>query len=152
MRVALLLILVTLAGAAAAVGQANTDAKTVAEVRAFYDGYAKDLREHRRESIADRYDARGTYLLGNGSKSLETLADNRRFYMTKWTGPKSFAWKDMEFEVVSPTAVVVISRFEWAAEKEPKPVTCSYTGLVIKASDGVWRIRVEDESCPPPKQ
>lgn len=56
----------------------------------------------------------------------------------------------MEFEVINPTAVVVVARFEWATEKEPKPVTCSYTGLVVKSSAG-WRIRVEDESCPPPK-
>ncbi|MBK6722609.1 MAG: hypothetical protein IPG58_04830 [Acidobacteria bacterium] len=120
------------------------------EIRAFFDGYAEDLRQHRTEAIADRYDRRGTYLLGNGGKELVSFEDNKRYYTTKWKGPKSFVWKDFSFEIISKTAVVAIGKFEWQGEKDVAPATCSYSGLLIKTS-GKWRIRVEDESCPPPK-
>ncbi len=118
------------------------------EIRAFFDGYAEDLRQHRTEAIADRYDRRGTYLLGNGGKELVSFEDNKRYYTTKWKGPKSFVWKDFSFEIISKTAVVAVGKFEWQDEKDT--ATCSYSGLLIKTS-GKWRIRVEDESCPPPK-
>lgn len=144
------LIFAVLMLASSLTAAAQSDPGVVNEVKAFYDAYAEDLRQHRREAIANRYDGRGTYFLGNGAKALESLEENRRYYLTKWVGPKTFSWKDMEFEVVSPQAVVVLGRFEWATEKEPKPKTCSYTGLVLKKS-GQWSIRVEDESCPPPK-
>lgn len=150
MRISLLIVTM-FAAAICGSAQANADAAVLAEVKAFYSAYADDLKQARREAITERYDRRGTYFLGNGSKALESFEESRRYYLGKWTPPKSFAWKDLEFEVVSPTAVVVIGRFDWATEKEPKAVTCSYTGLVTKGS-GQWRIRVEDESCPtPPK-
>ena len=41
------------------------------EARAFMDDYADDLRAGGRQSIADRYDKRGAYRVGEGQKVLE---------------------------------------------------------------------------------
>jgi hypothetical protein len=119
------------------------------EVRAFYDAYAEDLRQHRRAAIADRYDPRGVYLMGNGRKRLQSFAAIKDYYLTKWTGPKSFAWQDLTVEVLSPAIAVVLARFEWQTDNG-ETMTFSYTGVVIRQA-GQWRIRVEDESRPPSK-
>jgi len=114
------------------------------EIKQFYDAYAEDLRLHRREAIADRYDSRGYFGLGNGSKRFVTFEDNKKNYTTRWTGPKEFAWRDLSFEMLSPESAAVVGLFDWtpaAGEKE----TGSYTAVLTKRS-GKWRIRVEDES------
>ena len=124
-------------------------ADTEQAVRAFYDAYAEDLRQHRRAAIAERYDRRGVYFLGEGGKTLESYEATKDSYLTKWTGPKSFAWKDLTVEVLSPTTAVVLARFEWQTDKG-ETMTFSYTGVVLRQS-GQWRIRVEDESRQPSK-
>ena len=123
--------------------------ETEQSVRAFYDGYAEDLRQHRRAAIADRYDRRGAYLMGNGSKQLHTFEQIKDVYVTKWSGPKSFEWKDLSVEVLSKNAAVVLARFEWTTASG-QVLNFSYTGLLVK-QDGKWRIRIEDESTAPPK-
>src|SRR5687767_13606466 len=117
------------------------------EIRQFYDAYAEDLRQHRREAIADRYDRRGYFSMGNGGKQFVLFDDNRKRYMTGWTGPKSFAWKDLSIEVLSPMSATVIGLFDWQGASGSK-ATLSYTGVLTKES-GQWRIRVEDESSDP---
>ncbi len=117
---------------------------TEREVREFYDLYAEDLRQHRRSEIADRYDPRGVFFLGHGGKSLQSFEENKNDYLKGWTGPKSFEWKDISVEVLSPDAAVVLGSFEWEGDNGDV-VSFSYTGLVIR-HDGRWRIRVEDES------
>jgi hypothetical protein len=119
------------------------------EVRGFYDSYAEDLRRHRRELIADRYDPRGIYFLGNGGKTLETFEANKNAYLTKWKGPQSFDWTDLSVEVLSPDAAVVVGRFQWQTDTG-EMLNYSYTGLLVKRA-GRWRIRVEDESRQPAK-
>lgn len=127
----------------------NTVAETEREVREFYASYAEDLRQHRREAIADRYDPRGIFFLGHGVKRLESFEATKNRYLTKWMGPKSFEWRDISIEVLSPDAAVVLGRFEWQTDGG-QTLSYSYTGLVIKHL-GRWRIRVEDESTRPPK-
>lgn len=39
----------------------NNGAAIEREIREFYDSYAEDLRQHRREAIADRYDQRRVF-------------------------------------------------------------------------------------------
>lgn len=124
-------------------------AATEQEVRAFYDAYAEDLRQHRRAALAERYDRRGVYLMGNGRKRLQSYEATKDSYLTKWTEPKSFAWQDLTIEVLSPNVAAVLARFEWQTEKG-ETLTFSYTGVVIRQS-GQWRIRVEDESRQPSK-
>lgn len=133
-------------GAAAAGG---ASARVEREVREFYDSYAEDLRAHRREAIAGRYDPRGVFFLGNGNKTFETYASVRNSYLTRWKGPKAFAWKDLSVEVVSPAAAVVVGRFEWQTEAG-QTFNYSYTGLLLRRG-GRWLIRVEDESTAPPR-
>ncbi|HYP29403.1 MAG TPA: DUF4440 domain-containing protein [Blastocatellia bacterium] len=127
----------------------NDAATTEREVREFYDTYAEDLRQHRRDAIADRYDPRGVFFLGHGVKTLRSFEETKNRYQTKWAGPKSFEWKDLSVEVLSPDAAVVVGRFDWQVETG-EILTYSYTGLLVKHS-GRWRIRVEDESTQPRK-
>ena len=117
-------------------------------VRAFYDGYADDLRRERRESIVGRYDPRGAYILGNGSKRFESLEQIRDVYMNKWSGPKSFAWHDLSVDVISGSAAAVAARFEWVTQAG-QTLHFSYTGVLVKRG-GKWYIRIEDESSAPP--
>ena len=114
------------------------------EVRLFFDTYAEDLQKHRREAIAERYDRRGTYFLGNGQKELRPFEAVKERYVNKWKGPKSFEWKDLSFEILSPTVAAVLGRFEWQTA-DGKTFNYSYTGILTKRGDQ-WRIRVEDES------
>jgi hypothetical protein len=72
------------------------------EIKQFYDSYAEDLRQQRREEIANRYDQRGFFSLGNGRKELVAFEANKSRYLKDWTGPKAFEWRDLSFEVLSP--------------------------------------------------
>ncbi len=125
----------------------DKNAQTERELKMFFDAYAEDLRKHRREEIANRYDTRGYYRMGNGAKALRTFADTKQRYLTQWSGPKSFEWNDLSIEVLSPTSAVVIALFDWQSASGEMQ-TISYTGVLTKQS-GDWRIRVEDESVSP---
>ena len=114
------------------------------ELRQFYDAYADDLIKGRGEAIANRYDPRGYYSLGNGNKQFFTLEEARVRYTTRWSGPKGFAWKDMNFEVLSPESASVAGLFEWETPTGDKG-TLSYSAVLVRSA-GKWRIRVEDES------
>ena len=122
---------------------------TERSVREFFDSYSEDLRGHKREAIADRYDRRGVYMVGNGSKSLVPFEQVKERYLTKWSGPKSFNWKDLSVEVISKESVVVTGLSEWQTASGTT-FNYSYTGLLIK-QEGKWRIRLEDESTAPTK-
>lgn len=119
------------------------------ELRAFYDSYAEDLRQHRREAIANRYDPRGVFLLGNGRKVLRSFEEIKSLYLSKWKGPRTFEWKDITVEVLSPDSAVVLGRFDWRTAAG-ETLNFSYTGVLVRHPGG-WRIRVEDESTEPPK-
>jgi hypothetical protein len=141
------LALIFSAGVFSVAAQSSSDVEK--SVLAFYDSYADDLRQHRREGIANRYDRRGVYLMGNGSKRLQTFEQTKDSYLTKWSGPKSFSWKDLSVEVISKNAVAILGKFEWVTQSGQK-FDFSYTGVLIK-QNGEWRIRIEDESMAPPK-
>ena len=147
-------LLIMAAGVFSAYGQqpaatAGPISETERSVRAFFDSYAEDLRGHKREAIADRYDRRGVYMVGNGRKSLEPFEKVKDRYLTSWQGPRSFAWKDLSVEVLSKDSAVVTGLFEWQTAAGAT-LNYSYTGLLVKR-DGKWRIRLEDESTAPPK-
>lgn len=117
------------------------------DAREFMAGYADDLRHGRRQSIVDRYDRRGAYRVGEGEKNLESWELIRAGYMTQWTPPARFAWRELSYEVVSENAVIVIGLFEWGLA-DGRSLTFSYTGLLVR-SEGELRIRLEDESMSP---
>lgn len=129
----------------------NDDAnkKIEDEVRNFLSSYASDLRQHKRTTIADRYDRRGAYFVGQGRKVLVSHSQIKSNYEKKWQGPAMFTWKDLSVEVLSTRAAVVVGLFDWENEKG-EIETVSYTGLLVKDS-GQWRIRLEDESSQPAK-
>jgi ketosteroid isomerase-like protein len=129
--------------------QSQNIASTAAEreIREFFNSYAEDLRLHRGEAIAARYDSRGYYRMGNGTKTLVSFEDNKKRYLNNWVGPKSFEWKDLSIEVLSEDTAMVTALFDWqigAAESR----LYSYTGVLTKQA-GKWRIRLEDESGAP---
>jgi hypothetical protein len=119
----------------------------VTEAQAFMDAYAADLRAGARERIADRYDPRGAWLVGNGEKALHAADAIRARYLTQWRPPASFEWRDLSYEAVGPTAVVVAGRFIWSVSAA-RHLPCSYTALLLR-QEGRFRIRLEDESCDP---
>src|SRR5215207_7509717 len=120
----------------------QTDARAMErDIRQFYDAYAEDLRRHRTEAIAMRYDSRGYFSMGNGSKRFVPFEDNKKRYMTQWTGPKNFEWRDLSFEVFSPNSVAVVGLFDWTSSLGATN-TYSYTAILTKQS-GQCRIRVE---------
>jgi len=102
------------------------------------------LHKQRREAIANRYDTRGYFRLGNGNKQLTSFEENRQYYLKSWTGPKMFEWKDLSFEILSKTSAVVVGLGVGESVSGQKR-TISYTAM-LKKSAGQWRIRVEDES------
>lgn len=143
--VAILSIAVVSQGLQKSAGQKNNGASaTELELQKFYDSYAEDLRQHRAEAVADRYDRNGFFSLGNGNKRLVSFEDNKRHYVTEWTGPKAFEWRDLSYEILSPTAATVAGLGDWTAASGQKTVI-SYTALLTKQADQ-WRIRIEDES------
>ena len=123
----------------------KTPNSTESELNQFYDSYADDLRQHRAEAIANRYDARGYFSLGNGNKRFVPFDENKKRYMTQWVGPKKFEWKDLSFELLSPTSAAVVGLFDWTSASGQTD-TLSYTAVLTKQS-GQWRIRIEDESA-----
>jgi hypothetical protein len=130
------------------VGNGPGPAVVERELREFFEAYAEDLRLGRGERIAERYDSRGYYRMGNGAKTLVSFEDNRKRFVTNFVGPKAFAWKDLSVEILAPDAAVVTALFDWQIGSSPSRLY-SYTGVLTKRS-GKWRIRLEDESGAPP--
>jgi hypothetical protein len=118
-----------------------------ADAREFMSGYAEDLRNGRRQAIVERYDRRGAYRVGEGEKNLESWELIRAAYMTQWTPPASFVWRDLSYEPVGTDAVIVIGLFDWGLA-DGRRLSFSYTGLLVR-QDGELRIRLEDESMSP---
>jgi hypothetical protein len=117
------------------------------EARAFMLGYADDLRQGRRQAIVDRYDKRGAFRVGEGEKSLESWELIRAGYLSQWTPPTRFAWRDLSYESVTEDAVIVVGLFDWGLA-DGRKLSFSYTGLLVR-QDGGLRIRLEDESMSP---
>ncbi len=136
-----------LGGAFAVAAQTKAEARVEREVREFYDAYAEDLRGGRREAIVGRYDERGVYSMGAGSKRLSSLEETKKVYMTGWTPPKSFAWRELSVDVLGKDAAAVTALFDWQTA-DGVTLTLSYTGVLTKRA-GRWRIRVEDENMSP---
>src|SRR6476620_12560122 len=90
-----IVLLLTLSAFGQATSKQEKTKTTAAEkeLREFYDGYADDLRASRGAAIADRYDARGYYSLGNGSKRLVSFADAREGIQNNGRVPKALLGK-----------------------------------------------------------
>jgi hypothetical protein len=117
------------------------------DAREFMSRYADDLRHGRRRAIADRYDRRGAYRVGEGEKTLEEWHLILAAYLTQWSPPATFGWRELSFETINDDAIVVIGLFDWGLP-DGRKLSFSYTGLLVR-QDGEMRIRLEDESMSP---
>ncbi|HYJ77978.1 MAG TPA: DUF4440 domain-containing protein [Longimicrobiaceae bacterium] len=144
---ALALALAACAPAPAASGAPARAGDVATEAAAFMEGYARDLREGRREAIADRYDRRGAYFVGHGAKELSPHAAIFERYTTQWQPPGRFEWHDLSYEPLGPDAVTVVGRFLWVTQAGQE-LPFSYSALLVR-QDGELRIRLEDESGNP---
>ena len=121
-------------------------ATPVEEATAFMASYADDLRAGNRTAIAARYDRSGAWRVGDGMAQLDTWERISAIYASaQWQPPAAFEWRDLAYEPAGPDAVVVVGRFAWTPAAGQPPLVYSYTALLIRR-DGVWRIRLEDES------
>jgi hypothetical protein len=111
--------------------------------------YAEDLQLGNRNAVVNRYDARGAYFVGQGSKRLLTLKQIKDMYQRTWQPPMSFAWTDVSYEVIAHDAVVVIGGFDWGTTSTAV-IHFSYSALLIR-SEGALKLRLEDESPLPSK-
>lgn len=114
------------------------------EARDFMAGYADDLRSGRRLAIADRYDKRGAYRVGEGEKTFESPEMIRAAYLTQWTPPRTFEWRNLSYEVLSHDSIIVVGLFDWGTG-DGRKISFSYTGVLVR-QEGSLRIRLEDES------
>jgi hypothetical protein len=122
---------------------------TEAEVAAFMQEYAADLRARNGDGVAARYDSAGAYLLGNGNKMFVPKDSIAAFYRAAWKGPAFFEWSNLSYEPAGPAAMVVAGQFRWVDVGGKDTLRFSYTSLVRKTPGGL-RIRLEDESFAPP--
>ena len=112
--------------------------------RSFMREYADDVRNGRRQAIANRYDKRGAYRVGEGRKNFETWQLIHAAYMSEWNPPKHFAWKDLSYEALGRDSVMIVGLFDWGLA-DGTILTFSYTGLMLKTGRDL-KIRLEDES------
>jgi hypothetical protein len=126
-------------------GCASSSARTIraGQILAFFDEYARDLREGRRREIADRYSRSGTFFLGNGRKELSSFDYIRRDYLTRWEAPTDFRWCDLSIVSRSSNSAVVAARFEWSNGTQVHRY--SYLAVLVR-ENGELRLRLEDES------
>jgi hypothetical protein len=115
---------------------------------AFMEGYAQDLRGHRRDALPARYHPDGAFRMGHGRKRFLTADSLVEAYRTRWRGPTYFQWEDLSYEPLPPDAVVVVGKFRWADTTQSDTLVYSYTALLTQHKDSL-RIRVEDESRAP---
>jgi hypothetical protein len=83
------------------------------EIKQFYDSYADDLRSNSAARRSPTVTTAGILQPGNGRKELVTFEANKSHYLKDWTGPKSFEWRDLSFEILSPTAASVVGLGDW---------------------------------------
>ena len=68
---------------------------------------------------------------------MEKRSPARYLAKAKWSGPKSFAWKDLSFEPISKDAAVVVGRFEWQTASG-QTINSSYTGVLVGGPLLLW--------------
>src|SRR3982751_1554182 len=107
--------LALLAAAGIACASAPRSAPDVeAEARAVMEGIARDLNAGDRDGMIARYDERGSFFVGGGSKQFAPPDSVRAIYRGPgWSPPAKFEWHDLSYDVLSPDAVVVAGRFDW---------------------------------------
>ena len=128
----------------------RSEATILSDAKSFMASYAEDLLAGKRDVIVNRYDARGSYRLGEGRKAFVSPEELNKQYRERWLAPIAMAWRDLSYEVIGTEGVLVMGLLDWETSPDSK-TTFSYTGL-LTYQDGVLKLRLEDESrrIPPP--
>lgn len=128
----------------------RSEATILSDAKSFMASYAEDLLAGKRDVIVNRYDARGSYRLGEGRKAFVSPEELKKQYRERWLAPIAMAWRDLSYDVIGREAVLVMGLLDWETSPDNK-TTFSYTGL-LTYQDGVLKLRLEDESrrIPPP--
>jgi hypothetical protein len=54
------------------------------DAKSFMKSYATDLQMGNRDAVANRYDARGAYLVGQGKTTFMTVEQIKKFFRESW--------------------------------------------------------------------
>ena len=122
---------------------------TELEAQRFMASYGEELRNRDRAALAARYDTSGATVIFTGERVERSFDEIVARYRDQWTGPTSFQWRDLAYDVLSPDSVIVTGAFDWGT---PDGVdSYSYSG-VLQRHEGELRIRLEVESRLPDSQ
>jgi hypothetical protein len=116
------------------------------EAQHFMDDYGEELRRHDRAGLAARYSRSGATVIFNGERNVRSFDEIEARYREHWSGPVSFEWRDLSYDVLTPDSVVVTGEFEWGIEVGT--TAYAYAG-VLQRQQGQLRIRAEVESSLP---
>ena len=119
---------------------------TELEAQRFMASYGEELRNHDRAALAARYDTAGATVIFNGERIERSFDEIVARYRDQWTGPASFEWRDLVYDVLSPDSVIVTGAFDWGTPDGVEKY--AYSG-VLQRQEGKFRIRLEVESSIP---
>lgn len=106
-------------------------------------GKNEDLRNHDRAAVAARYDRYDAILILNGDRKICTIEEIEALYRDQWTGPTSFGWRDLSYEVLDSDSLITTGKFDWGT---PDGIERYFYSNVLHRQDGEFRIRLEVES------
>ena len=85
-------------------------------------------------------------MIFNGERSNRSFDEIVARYRDQWTGPTSFQWRDLAYDVLNPDSVIVTGAFDWGTPDGVEKY--AYSG-VLQRQEGEFRIRLEVESSIP---
>jgi len=103
--------------------------------------YAQDLIRHDGAAIGNRYKRSGTYFRG----SFQEFDSTRVFYEQRWSGPTSFVFRNMKYEVLGPESVLITGQGVWGRGDSLEALVLDYAGVLVR-EESELRLQVEDET------
>lgn len=116
----------------------------------FYDAYGNDLRTHKRERLAQYYDAEGALIVSMNRQQRYTRVELDSVYRNLWKGPDYFSWEDLAFDQLSQDLILVTGGFKWQVQGAKDTSRFVYLAVLQNSESGL-AIRVEQE-MPAPKE
>ncbi len=102
--------------------------------------YGSRMADGNREGIIRLFDERGAFTLVDGLDELVPAERLRVYYQEKWSPPKAFAWRELNYRPMSPDVVLVTGAFDWTGEKYPAGAHFNYSATLVR-THGTWKIR-----------
>ena len=135
-----------LAGCTSRPASRSADA-LVSEAHGFITEYAVELSHGNRDALVRRYDRRGAFFVGEGTKEYWPGDSISRWYRHHWPAPEFVEFRNLSYEPLGDSAVAVIGQFRWTAKQTTDTAMYAYTAILLRQNDHLV-IRVEDESRP----